>query len=170
MASVMRVMNIETVRELRRHGKHEEARLVAVALAATSPLDAMIQYETACVHDYLGLEAQAVPFYTAAIAGDLDPEALRSAYLGLGSTYRTLGRYSEARATLLEGLAHFPDANEMKVFLAMTLHNLGESRQAVESLLQIVAQTASDPNIQAYRQAIEFYAQDIERSWPPEDA
>lgn len=159
-------MNIETVRVLRREGKHEEARVLAAELAPRSPQDAELQYEAASVHDYLGREAEAIPFYMAAIAGDLPPESLRGAYLGLGSTYRTLGRYIEAKATLVEGLVRFPDANEMKVFLAMVLYNLGEGKQAIESLLLILAETTSDVNLQPYRRAIELYAQDIERSWP----
>jgi tetratricopeptide (TPR) repeat protein len=158
-------VNTETVRILRREGKHDEARLLAAELAASSPQDAELQYEAASVHDYLGREAEAIPFYTAAIAGDLKPEARRGAYLGLGSTYRTLGMYSEAKTSLVEGLGRFPDANELKVFLAMVLYNLGESKQAIESLLFILVETTIDVNIQGYRRAIELYAQDIERSW-----
>jgi tetratricopeptide (TPR) repeat protein len=159
-------VGVAEIRVLRREGKHEEARLLAVELVAGSPQDAELQYEAACVHDGLGLEAQAIPYYTAAIAGDLRPEFLRSAYLGLGSTYRTLGRYVEAKAILQEGLVRFPNANEMKVFLAMVLHNLGDNKQAVEALLLVLAETTSDVNIQEYRRAIVFYAQDIERTWP----
>jgi thioredoxin-like negative regulator of GroEL len=54
----------------------------------------------------------------------------------------------------------------MKVFLAMTLHNLGQSKAAVECLLTVLAKTSSDNDIQAYRRAILFYAEDIERIWP----
>lgn len=137
-----------------------------VQLAALSPSDAELQFEAACVHDFLGEEATAVPYYLAAISGDLTEEHLRSAYLGLGSTYRTLGRYAEAEATLRQGLERFPQANEIKVFLAMVLHNLGRSKAAVESLLVVLAETSADSRVQAYRQAIVFYAQDIERAWP----
>lgn len=158
-------MNAESIRTLRAQGKHEEARRLAVELAAGLPGDAEVQYEAACVHDSLGYEAEAVPFYKAAIAGDLSPARLRSAFVGLGSTYRALGRYSKARATLLDGLARFPEANELKVFLAMTRHNLGQSKEAVESLLMLLAATTSDESVQRYRNAIELYAGDIERAW-----
>lgn len=87
------------------------------------------------------------------------------AFLGLGSTYRALGRYGEAKATLLEGPARLPEANEFKVFLAMALHNLGESKQAVETLLLVVAETSQDDAIQAHRAALQFYASDIEKPW-----
>jgi tetratricopeptide (TPR) repeat protein len=159
-------MNAETIQNLHREGKHEEARALAVELVANTPGDAELQYEAACVHDYLGREAEAIPFYTSALAGSLEQESLRGAFLGLGSTYRTLGRYGEAKATLLEGLARFPEAGEIKVFLAMALHNLGESKRAIESLLLLLAETSNHEAIQAYREAIRLYAKDIDKTWP----
>ena len=158
----------EQVLSLRRAGQHEEARSLAVSLAAQFPDDAELQYQAACVHDFLGREAQAVPFYLAALSSELSAAHRRSAYLGLGSTYRTLGRYAEAERTLREGLAHFSDAAELKAFLAMALHNLGRSKQAVELLLTVLAQSSADAQVQSYREAILFYAQDIERSWSDE--
>jgi tetratricopeptide (TPR) repeat protein len=108
---------------------------LAVHLAAASPKDAELQYEAACVHDFLGREAHAVPFYLAALSGDLPHEQQRSAYLGLGSTYRALGQYAAAERTLREGLARFEDAAELKTFLAMTLHNLGRSKEGANCCL-----------------------------------
>jgi tetratricopeptide (TPR) repeat protein len=159
-------MNLTAATELRANGKHAEARDLLVALVAQNPNDAELQYETACVHDFLGEEATAVAYYRAALLGRLSLDHLRGAYLGLGSTYRTLGRYTEAQVVLRQGLERFPEANEMKVFLAMTLHNLGQSKAAVECLLTVLAKTSSDQDIQAYRRAILFYAEDIERVWP----
>ena len=153
------------VREARRSGDLESARQLALALVAEHPGQAELHYETARVHDRLGLEAEAVPFYEAAIALGLAPESLRGAYLGLGSTLRTLGRYEQAEATLRSGLACFADAAELRTFLAMTLHNRGQSRQAVEMLLGVVADTSADAHVVAYREAIRFYAQDVERTW-----
>jgi tetratricopeptide (TPR) repeat protein len=153
------------VREARRSGDLESARRLALVLVAEHPGDAELQYQAACVHDQLGREAEAVPFYEAALALGLPDESLRGAYLGLGSTFRTLGQYRQAEATLQAGLAHFPDAAELKTFLAMTLHNLGKSRQAVELLLTVVADTSADAHVAAYRDAIRFYARDIERTW-----
>jgi tetratricopeptide (TPR) repeat protein len=156
-------MNLALAKELRASGKHAEARELLVLLAARSPGDAELQYQAACVHDFLGEEVSAIAYYRAALRGPLAEDHLRGAYLGLGSTYRALGRYIEAEAILRQGLERFPEANEMKVFLAMTLHNLGRSKAAVESLLEVIAQTSSDKEIQAYRRAIAQYARDIER-------
>ena len=153
------------VREARRSGDLEGARQLALVLVAEHPGDAELQYEAACVHDQLGREAEAVPFYEAALKLGLSLESQRGAYLGLGSTLRTLGQYRQAEATLQAGLAHYPDAAELKTFLAMTLYNLGQSRQAVELLLTVVADTSADAHVAAYREAIRFYARDIERIW-----
>jgi len=159
-------MNLVLAKQLRAEGKHAEARDVLVALAAQSPDDAELQYEAACIHDFLGEEASAVTYYRTALLGPLSEEHLRGAYLGLGSTYRALGRYTEAEATLRQGVERFPEANEMKVFLAMALQNLGQSKAAVEYLLAVLAQTSGDKEIQAYRRAIALYAEDIDRKWP----
>jgi tetratricopeptide (TPR) repeat protein len=155
----------ERVRVLRRAGDHEAARLLAVELARSGQTDHELQYETACVHDYLGREAEAFPFYLAAIAGELSDEQLRGAYLGLGSTYRTLGQYQAAEQTFRQGLVRFPNAAELNTFLAMALHNLGEFKQAVELLLTVLADTSADAHVRDLQVAIRLYAQDIERSW-----
>lgn len=159
-------MTLVVARSLREGGKHEEARQLLVSLATTNPQDAELQYETACVHDFLGYETQAVPYYIAALRGCLSRERLRRAYLGLGSTYRTLGRYDEAHSTLSAGLKEFPEANEMKLFLAIVEYNLGKSKAAVESLLDLLVQTTSDDEIRRYAKAIEFYAKNVDRAWP----
>ena len=158
-------MTLDDVRALRRSGQHDEAHAVAVQLAAQAPHDAQVQFETACTCDYLGLEADAVPYYQAALRGTLSPDDRQSALLGLGSTYRTLGRYADAEATLLQGVREFPDGNAIKVFLAMALHNNGRSKQAVELLLKLLAATSGDAAIQDYRRAIELYAEDVDRTW-----
>ncbi len=151
--------------KLRAKDRHEEARQLLVQLASEFPTNPVVQYKTACVHDFLGLEREAIPYYHAAIENDLPRTDLRGAYLGLGSTYRTLGQYAESKKILLEGLSNFPDANEMKIFLAMTLYNLGENHEAVSSLLKIIVDAASDEGIKNYERAIRFYADDLNKKW-----
>ena len=151
--------------KLRAKDQHEKARELLVRLASEFPTNPVVQYKTACVYDYIGEEKEAIPYYLAAIENDLPGDDLRGAYLGLGSTYRTLGQYAESKKILQAGLGQFPDANEMKVFLAMTLYNLGEHHEAVSSLIKIVAETTSDEKIQNYERAILFYAEDLDKKW-----
>ena len=53
--------------ELRSTGRAEEARSILLDLVATYPDDAEINYQTAWVHDMLGREREAIPFYVQAI-------------------------------------------------------------------------------------------------------
>lgn len=157
--------NLERARALRRAGDHTQARDLLIALAEARPDDAAIQYEAACVCDVLGLEAAAVPYYLRAIHGGLAGEDLRGAYLGLGSTYRTLGRYHEAAETLERALRAFPDAAELRVFLAMARYNLGQHHAAMGLLLDVITDTSGDLSIRGYERAIRLYAQDLDRVW-----
>ena len=159
-------MTLQQAKELRAAGKHEQARELLLGLAREFPADSAIQYETACVHDSLGLEAEAVPFYVAALAGTLPAPLRRGAFLGLGSTYRTLGLFRQAHDTLTQGIAEFPQANELHVFRAMASYNLGDAKASVETLLRLLVGTTNDPDVKAYARAIEFYAEDIDQTWP----
>jgi tetratricopeptide (TPR) repeat protein len=143
----------------------ESARREMLAHLDTNPQDPDLLYEIACVHDRLGLESEAAPYYEAAIRRGLQADSLRGAYLGLGSTYRCLGRYEEADRTFQEGLALFPNALELRVFRAMCQYNLGADRDAVAALLEVVVDTSTDPAIQEYERAIRLYAQDLDRTW-----
>ena len=78
---------------LRKEGRAEEARVILLELAAERPDDPQVQYQCAWVHDSLGREREAVPFYERAIAGGLSGRDLEGAFVGLGSTYRSLGEY-----------------------------------------------------------------------------
>lgn len=135
------------------------------AFAAAHSRDPHAQYAAACAHDAAGLERDAVPYYLAAIEAGLAGDDLRGAYLGLGSTYRALGEYAAARATFEAGLARFPDAAELRAFLAMTLYNLGEARAAVALLLAVLADTSADPHVHRYARALRFYAGDLDATW-----
>lgn len=156
-------LSLEQTRRLSAEGRHEDAREEFVQLAASNPNDATILYETACAHDRLGLEAEAIPYYLAAIEAGLAGNDLRGAYLGLGSSYRALGRYEESLAAFDDGSRRFPDAEELRVFRAMTLYNLGRFHESVSSLLHVIAGTSNDPEIRSYERAIRFYAENLDR-------
>jgi predicted Zn-dependent protease len=151
---------------LREAGKLTEARDLLLRLSSAAPDDARVAYQTAWVHDRLGLEADAVPFYVRALDGiGLSAVERRGALLGLGSTYRTLGRYAEAVDVLSGGVAEFPDDRALAVFLAMARYNAGDAKEAVSALLTLLVDTTSDPEIQGYGRAIALYASDLDRVW-----
>ncbi|MEU1315013.1 tetratricopeptide repeat protein [Streptomyces tibetensis] len=147
---------------LRRQGNSEEARRRLLDMVAEHPGDAEVAYQTAWVHDVVGLEAQAVPFYESSLSGPgLSEEDRRGALLGLGSTYRVLGRYTQAVDTLRQSVAEFPDDGALQTFLAMALFNTGQHHEAMRILLKLLATTSEDPHVLLYRRAIETYAQDL---------
>ncbi|GAA3507177.1 tetratricopeptide repeat protein [Streptomyces showdoensis] len=149
---------------LRERGSREEARERLVALAARHPADPEVAYQAAWAHDVLGLEAEAVPYYERALAAEgLAAEDRRGALLGLGSTYRTLGRYEEAVATLRRGTEEFPEDGALRTFLAMALYNTGRHHDSARLLLRLLAETSDDPFVRQYRKAIAYYAEDLDR-------
>jgi predicted Zn-dependent protease len=156
---------LERARELRELGELDEARRLLLDLRAQRPDDPHVAVETAWVHDSMGLEEEAVDHYEAALAGELTEQEARGAYLGLGSTLRTLGRDEDSDRVLRAGIERFPDFPALRAFHAMTLYNLGRSREAVQELLEMLLETTDEPSIERYRRALTAYAEDLDRSW-----
>ncbi|GGZ07917.1 tetratricopeptide repeat protein [Streptomyces nitrosporeus] len=150
---------------LREEGRPEEARERLLSLTARFPEAADVAYQTAWVHDVLGLEAEAVAYYERSLQGDgLSDEERQGALLGLGSTYRVLGRFGQAAETLRRGVSEFPDNDALRTFLSMALFNTGDHHEAMRILLHVVAGTSGSPSVKAYRSAIEYYARDLDRT------
>ncbi|GHO44698.1 tetratricopeptide repeat protein [Ktedonospora formicarum] len=143
---------------LRAEKRLEEARALLLELTHSDPEDAEVLCYTAWTHDSLGLEAEAVPYYEGALTHGLDGELRMGSLLGLGSTYRILGRYTEAIATLRQGMREYPEQREFRVFLAMALYNAQEHAEAMRLLLETLVETTSDLHIQSYQHAIQYYA------------
>jgi tetratricopeptide (TPR) repeat protein len=150
--------------ELREKGHGEEAIVVLKKMLETAPSDAQLNYQCAWCHDVLGLEKEAIPYYEKAIACGLPDDDAKEAYLGLGSTYRTVGEYEKSESTLTEGLERYED-NAIRTFLAMAKYNLGKHDQAMEILLSLLANTSDDPSIKSFRKAIAYYSDKLDVKW-----
>lgn len=150
---------------LREQGQDAEARALLLELHTEAPDDARVSLQCAWIHDKLGLEGEAVPFYERAIASGLSGDDLNNALLGLGSTYRALGRYDDALETLSRASMQSPDDSGVRVFHAMALYNTGAAKEAVETLLTLLVETTTDPSIIRYRGALTEYAADLDRTW-----
>ncbi|MCU6340373.1 tetratricopeptide repeat protein, partial [Enterobacter quasiroggenkampii] len=87
------------------------------------------------------------------------------ALLGLGSTYRTLGQYENAKEILAQGVSEFPNHRELKVFYAMVLYNVGEHAKAMNLLLTELVDTTNDAGIASFEKAIRFYADKLDQIW-----
>ncbi|MEU8246417.1 tetratricopeptide repeat protein [Nonomuraea sp. NPDC048916] len=147
---------------LREEGDREAARELLLELSRRHPDDPEVAYQTAWVHDALGLESEAVPFYERALAGEgLAAGDRLGAFTGLGSTLRVLGRFGEALAVFERGLAEFPDDPGLRVFKAMALYNSGQAREAVGTLLKVLA---AAEQVGGYRRAVEYYADHLDET------
>ncbi|MBT2615241.1 MULTISPECIES: tetratricopeptide repeat protein [unclassified Bacillus (in: firmicutes)] len=155
--------NLEMALYLREKKEFEKSNGLLMDLAKQNPGDAVIQYQCAWSFDILGLEVKAVPYYEAELELGLPEEDAKGAYLGLGSTYRTIGEYEKSRRTLESGLEKFPGDKPLLVFRAMAFYNLAQHDLAMESLLKIIAETSRDREIQSYAKAIEFYSDKLDK-------
>ncbi|MEK4349856.1 tetratricopeptide repeat protein [Paenibacillus sp. FSL R5-0475] len=113
----------------------------------------------------LGLEREAVPYYEKSLTLGLSTEQRVGALLGLGSTYRTLGEYENSKAILEQAIQEYPENKEFPVFLAMTLHNLGDHSLAMGMLLKLLAETSADEGIRSYSKAISYYSDKLGQVW-----
>jgi tetratricopeptide (TPR) repeat protein len=143
----------------------EEARTLLLDLAAAYPGDAEITFQTAVVHDNLGLSQEAIPFYVQALTQGLSGPDLERALMGLGSTYRGLGKYQQAEETLRRGAREFPHNRAIQVFLAMTLYNLQDYKGAMELVLTNLMETTSDEKLQYFKRGISYYALHLDETW-----
>lgn len=112
--------------------------------------------------DVLEQEAEAIKYYEKAIELGLPDEDLKEAYLGLGSTYRTIGEYEKSKKVFENAIDRFDD-HSLKVFYAMTLYNLEAHGESMEILLKLLAETSSDKSINSYQKAIMFYSDKLDQ-------
>jgi tetratricopeptide (TPR) repeat protein len=151
--------------KLRELENYEEARGFLLELYAEFPEDPQVNYQCAWIHDLLGLEREAFPFYEKAIQSGLDGDDLEGALLGMGSTYRCIGEYQKSIDTFQHALTLFPDSLEFNVFLGMAYYNIGKYAKAMELLLNSLADTSKDDGILRYQRAIRFYSDKLDQTW-----
>ncbi|MEF2965853.1 tetratricopeptide repeat protein [Paenibacillus sp. M1] len=156
---------LEEAIQLRESGHLEEARFILLELVEQEPMNPSVWYQCAWVHDVMGAEGAAVPYYKKALELGLTGEERQGAYLGLGSTYRTLGMYNEAQFILEEAINEYPDRREFQVFYAMVRFNQKEYGESIEILLKQLAETSNDIGIQTYKKAILFYSDKLNQTW-----
>jgi tetratricopeptide (TPR) repeat protein len=161
----------ETGRAKQDQAMLEEARTLLLELVAVYPDEAEITYQTAIVHDNLGLGREAIPFYARALEQGLSgPDTATKlmkrerGFLGLGSTFRVLGEYQKAVETLRRGLEEFPQSRALQVFLAMALYNAQKHQEAMEIVLTNLLETTSDEALQYYKRGLLYYASHLDET------
>jgi tetratricopeptide (TPR) repeat protein len=156
---------LEKALKLRADNLLKESNQLMMNIQSDYVEDAYVNYQTAWSFDVLGLEKEAVPYYEKAISLGLDDYDERAAYLGLGSTYRTIGEYSKSEEVFQTGISKYPDYKVLQVFYAMTLFNLKKQDESIEQLLDVVISSSADESILEYQSAIEFYKDKLHQVW-----
>lgn len=157
--------NIVEAIELRENGDFEASRALLTSLIEQNLSVTHANLHIAWSYDAQGLEAQAVPYYEQALAGELLEDDRLDALLGLGSTLRSLGRYKKALSVLEQGVAEFPEAEHILPFYAMCLYNTGQHKKAVTLLLKLLVSTTNSQDILAYKGALNEYLADLDKKW-----
>lgn len=160
---------LEKAIQLRKADKGDEALATLKQLLLSHPEDPLLNYQAAWTCDYLGKESEAVPFYEKALEKGLSGEDKEGAMLGLGSTYRCLGRYQDSLSLFNKAVEEFPDSRQFKVFRALTLHNLKRHDESVEELLIQLLDTTADESIRSYEKALRFYSDKLNETWIEEN-
>ena len=101
-------------------------------------------FDEACAH---GREADAVPCYEEVLARGLGEPDRARAPLGLGSTYRNLGRHDDAIRVLEGAVAEYPDRAELRLFLALALRSGGREQEAFRLLGRLVVDRGRPPRL-----------------------
>jgi tetratricopeptide (TPR) repeat protein len=123
--------------------------------------DPVAVYEWAAVHDFLGREAAAVPLYRLALDAGLSGPRRPQAVIQLASSLRNIGDPGAAVDLLIE-LFDDEDAAltgaAAHAFLALALHDLGRTDEALRVALKALA-----PTLPFYGRSVSAYADDIVR-------
>ena len=149
----------------RKDNNPDQALVLLFELLKSYPNDPNVNYQMAWTYDFMGQETDAVPYYEKAISCGLSGEDRKGAMLGLGSTYRCLGEYQKSLTIFDQAIKEFAENRSLKVFRALTIHNLGKSDQSIKELLVQLLDTTSDQSIKAYEKALKFYSDKLNETW-----
>ena len=122
-------------------------------------------YEWASVNDFLGLDAEAIPLYRAALSCGLAGDRRAQAVIQLASSLRNVGRPREAIDLLRDGASDDPVTGAAaSAFLALALYDAGRPGEALRVALQALA-----PTLPRYTRAVAAYADELTERDPTAD-
>ncbi len=156
---------LEKTKELRAQGSFENTMAHLSEVLRERPEDSEVHLQIAWTHDALGKENNAIPAYEKAIGIGLNGENLKDAFLGLGSTYRSIGEYQKSKDIFQKAIFSFPEFRPFRVFQSLTLYNLGEHSKSMELLLKELVETTSDASIRDYERALLFYSDKLDEKF-----
>lgn len=153
---------IDEIKHLRDNGFGEQAIAAMIKVANEHSKEASVQVECAFLHDSLGFEHEAIPFYEKALELGIEGPLRVEAYLGLGSSLRCIGSYQKSAEILDKAIEEFPNHRSLQVFYSMTQYNLRNHDLAMEILLTNLLNTTNDQDILKYKRAIAYYINNLD--------
>lgn len=158
-------MSMEKFQQLINEEKFEEARELILKILDEDPNNKDVLLEAGFLHDKLGYTPQAITFYNQALENGIEGEKRKELLLSLGSSYRAVGLYEQARETLEIGMSDYPNYIPFYIFFAMTLYNLGDTDLAMEILITKLLETTNDEDVLKYKNALSFYASRLDETF-----
>ena len=136
----------------------EETLAAMKALVAElDETDARASFELASVHDFLGLEQEAIPLYNKALELGLEGVARDKAVIQLASSLRNVGNPIDAIA-LLQATNFSDELHEAaSVFVALAKFDIGDKAEALT-----LAREDSYPADGMYARSIKFYLSQLD--------
>ena len=122
-------------------------------LDPTNPLGL---FEWASVHDFLGLEPEAIPIYKQALHSGLSGLKREKALIQLASSLRNVGKPDEAVALLESATFSVETEAAAKAFLALAHVDSGNASKALSIALMELYPAGG-----LYEKSIKFYATDL---------
>ena len=103
-------------------------------LAAERPAgDAAALFELGAIHDALGLNTEAIPFYQAALEAGLEGERATRVFIQLASTLRNVGESTEAISMLESAPSSGDNESARQAFLALDQPSVRQALGAAPS-------------------------------------
>lgn len=157
----------QKVNDFYEHAFDESDPRAAIAamqyLASERPAgDASALFEMGGIHDSLGLEAEAIQYYRAAIKAGLEGERATRVFIQLASTLRNVGDSAEAVSVLESSPTSEDDEGARQAFLALALYDAGRYGDALRTAL-----LALIPTLDGYKRALREYAEELPSTLPP---
>jgi tetratricopeptide (TPR) repeat protein len=153
---------ITQAKELRQADDLERSQALLLELLEAYPQDPLVLFEVGGSYDVMGDEAEAIPYYEAAIENGLKGDELQECLVCLGSSYRNVGDVEEAVAILEEAAQDFPDKRSGQVFLALAYYSAKRYGDAIRTLLDVVLKTTDDEDILAYADPLDYYKDNLD--------
>lgn len=144
--------------EMRRDGSIEDSIKV---LESISDKNGRVYFECAWNYSVLDNAHEAIKYYELAIELELSGELKQRAYMDLGFNYFALHRYEEAEQILFNGIGEFQDSQAFRAMLAVVRYKLGDSREGMIDLMQLLLELSPNPSkeIAKYRTELMHYVQ-----------